>query len=164
MIRKIYKNIYNVLIRRRYRKLYCRLFWFYAKKYSTAEEAGFHAAEAFLWITGYDWSDWARYFLPKIHPPKEKEDSCQRYKTMEKNDESQTYRSETVSFESAGYIIEYSSSSLTLRNHKKNLLVFKILKALGFSLHPTWVNSEKGGLLYFSASALPLRWKSPIEA
>ena len=64
MIRKIYKSISDALLRRRYRKLYYRLFWHYAKKHSTAEEAGFHAAEAFLWLTGYEWKEWLFNFHP----------------------------------------------------------------------------------------------------
>lgn len=48
MIRKIYKYVSDALLCRRYRRLYHRLFWFYAERYTTAEEAGFHAAEAFF--------------------------------------------------------------------------------------------------------------------
>ncbi len=75
MLRKVIIRISNAILRWRYRRLYCRLFWYYTKYYSTAEEAGFHAAEGFLWLTGYEWSDWACYFLPKIFPPKVKADS-----------------------------------------------------------------------------------------
>ena len=57
-MRKIYNRISNAILRHRYRRLYCRLFWHYAEKCTTAEEAGIHAAEAFLWLTGYEWTEW----------------------------------------------------------------------------------------------------------
>lgn len=72
MILKIFNSISNVILRYRYRRLYYRLFWHYAEKYSTAEEAGFHAAEAFQWLTSYPWSDWAISNLPEIYQQKGK--------------------------------------------------------------------------------------------
>lgn len=60
--------------------------------------------------------------------------------------------------------VEYPAQSLTRRNFIKNLIAFRVLKALGFAVLPTCDNSAKGGVLYFSASAMPLRWKSSIEA
>lgn len=65
MIRNIYDRISNAILRHRYRRLYCRLFWHYAERYSTAEEAGFHAAEAFFLLTGYEWKEWSFNFHPK---------------------------------------------------------------------------------------------------
>lgn len=67
MIRKIYKYISDALLRRRYRKLYHRLFWFYAEKYSTADEAGINAAEAFEWLTLNEWPEWAKLNLPEFY-------------------------------------------------------------------------------------------------
>lgn len=48
MIRNIFNRISNALRRQRYQKLYRRLFWHYAEKYSTAHEAGVQAADAFF--------------------------------------------------------------------------------------------------------------------
>lgn len=58
MIRKIYNRISDALLRRRYRKLYKRLFWYYAERCKTADEAGLNAAEAFQWFTGCKDPEW----------------------------------------------------------------------------------------------------------
>lgn len=70
MIRKIYKYISDALMRRRYLKLYHRLFWFYAERYSTADEAGINAAEAFEWLTLNEWPEWAKLNLHEFLLPK----------------------------------------------------------------------------------------------
>lgn len=165
MIRKIYNQISNAILRRRYRRLYCRLFWHYAEKFSTAKEAGFHASEAFQWITSYNWVDWACYLLPEIYPPKVKENpSDQLTQCKDIAGKAKSYKPDITTFEHLRETVEYPAESVTGGKLRKNLLAFRMLKLMGFTLLPTWDNSEKGGLLYFSASALPVRWKSPIEA
>lgn len=58
MIRKLYKSISDALLRRRYRKLYHRLFWHYAAKSEIASFAIQQADEAFFKLTGAEWEEW----------------------------------------------------------------------------------------------------------
>lgn len=66
MARNIFNRISKSILRLRYSRLYSRLFWHYAEKYSTAEEAGFHTSVAFEWLTGTEWATWVRDSLPKV--------------------------------------------------------------------------------------------------
>lgn len=68
MIRNIFNRISKAILRRRYQKLFHRLFWFYARTSSSALEAGREAADAFLWITLYEWENWAKENLPETLP------------------------------------------------------------------------------------------------
>ena len=49
MIRKIFNRISNAILRYRYRRLYCRLFWYYASKSETSAIAIQEANDAFEW-------------------------------------------------------------------------------------------------------------------
>lgn len=51
------KKIVNFIRRWRYRRLYHRLFMFFAKT-NAADEAGYQAAASFTWLTGREWKDW----------------------------------------------------------------------------------------------------------
>lgn len=59
MIRKIYNRIAKAILRRRYRRLYYRLFWHYAPKSDIADLAIQQANRAFFWLTGKDWDMWS---------------------------------------------------------------------------------------------------------
>ena len=65
MLRKIYNRISEAFLYCRYHRLYRRLFWHYVEKYDTADEAGVQAADAFFWLTGYEWQEWLFNFHPK---------------------------------------------------------------------------------------------------
>ncbi len=73
MIRKIFNRISNAILRYRYRRLYCRLFWYYASKSETSAIAIQEANDAFEWLTGEDWVDFI--FLPEKLQRKQKIDS-----------------------------------------------------------------------------------------
>lgn len=72
MFKKLYYNFVEVIRRRRYRRLYYRLFWFYAERCSTVFEAGSSAADAFQWLTLNEWPEWASLNLPEYHQPNRK--------------------------------------------------------------------------------------------
>ena len=59
----------------RYRRLYLKLFWLYAKINIDGGTAGSNAAAAFEWIIGKSWSDFLfhdyyGYPYPEHHQPK----------------------------------------------------------------------------------------------
>lgn len=54
---KIFKEALRHYRNWRYRRLYHKLFWFYAKRNIDGEDAGSNAAAAFEWIIGKSWSD-----------------------------------------------------------------------------------------------------------
>ncbi|MBD5223284.1 MAG: hypothetical protein HDS71_04435 [Bacteroidales bacterium] len=58
MISNIFNRISKAILRYRYRRLYCRLFWYYASRSETSAIAIYEANDAFLWITGTEWVDW----------------------------------------------------------------------------------------------------------
>lgn len=64
MIRNIYDRISNAILRHRYRRLYCRLFWHYAKRSDHANIAIDNANKAFEWLTGTEWQEWSFNFHP----------------------------------------------------------------------------------------------------
>lgn len=64
MIRKLYSRISNRILRWRWRRLYYRLFWYYAQRTHDANEAGYQAKNAFRWLTLKEWVDWADQNLP----------------------------------------------------------------------------------------------------
>ena len=68
MILNIFKRISNAILRYRYRRLYCRLFWYYASKSETSAIAIQEANDAFEWLTGEDWANFI--FLPEKHQRK----------------------------------------------------------------------------------------------
>lgn len=51
------KKILKLIRRWRYHRLYQRLFWLYIAKTNTADEAGYQAENAFVWLTGKEWKD-----------------------------------------------------------------------------------------------------------
>ncbi len=51
---KKFIKLYN---RWRYRRLYRKLFFLYAKKYSNAFQSANEAAEAFAWICGFEYAE-----------------------------------------------------------------------------------------------------------
>lgn len=51
------KRLVRIYRRWRYRRLYNRLFLLYADKSTSADQAGYEAAEAFEWHTGLKWTD-----------------------------------------------------------------------------------------------------------
>ncbi len=53
----------------RYRRLYEKLFWHYAQRYTEVDDACVAASNAFLWLTMYEWEKWAPENLP-IFPPR----------------------------------------------------------------------------------------------
>lgn len=58
MIRNIFNRISKAILHYRYRRLYCRLFWYYAAKSETSAVAIQEANDAFEWLTGTAWIDW----------------------------------------------------------------------------------------------------------
>ena len=58
MIRNIFNRISNAILHYRYRRLYCRLFWHYAKRSDYSNIAIDNANKAFEWLTGTEWVDW----------------------------------------------------------------------------------------------------------
>lgn len=65
MIRKLYTRITCAILRQRYRWLYRRLFWHYAKRSDYADIAIDNANKAFECLTGTEWYEWLCYFNPK---------------------------------------------------------------------------------------------------
>ena len=65
MIRKLYYHLSDAILWWRYRRLFRRLFWHYTKRYDDSELAVFHATEAFVWLTGYEWTDCLKCLQPK---------------------------------------------------------------------------------------------------
>lgn len=62
---------------------------------------------------------------------------------------------------------DFQLKCLSLRKHKKNMLAIKILRLLGFDVHPCRVggNGEFGGrVAYFTASSLPIKYESGISS
>ena len=58
MICNLFNRISNAILRYRYHRLYCRLFWYYASKSETSAIAIQEANDAFEWLTGTEWVDW----------------------------------------------------------------------------------------------------------
>lgn len=65
MLRKIFNYISDAILRWRYRRLYCRLFWLYAKKHNYAEIAIDQANLAFFYLTLYKWEEVAGDIIPE---------------------------------------------------------------------------------------------------
>lgn len=72
MIGKLFSSISNRILRWRWRRLYYRLFWYYARKTDSADEAGYQAMQAFAWLTLKEWIDWADQNLPRGYQLKQK--------------------------------------------------------------------------------------------
>lgn len=51
------KKLFQYLRLRRYRRLYRRLFLLYAEKTDNSWNAHHEANQAFMWVTGFDYSD-----------------------------------------------------------------------------------------------------------
>lgn len=56
-MRKIFKKAVRLYRNWRYRCLYRKLFWFYAKRDIDGDMAGSNAAEAFKWLTAIEYAE-----------------------------------------------------------------------------------------------------------
>ena len=66
------KKITKLFRNWRYRRLYRRLLWLYVSKTNNADEAGYQAATAFQWITGYSWTEWFNNQISQEAPSEDK--------------------------------------------------------------------------------------------
>lgn len=66
-MRKIFKEALRRYRNWQYRRLYRKLFWFYAKINADSDTAGSNAAEAFKWLTAIEYAElFARRHKPDV--------------------------------------------------------------------------------------------------